>query len=96
MPFRLWIRLLSCLFFLENERTPHEFAQKFSGRLQMGTSVVDIPNAPALAASFHPVCLAQNIDSLWEPFETGSSVGYLFVASGRFISEQTQPAFTGH
>lgn len=75
---------------------PPKFAQKFSGRLQMGTSTVDIPSAPTQAASFHPVCLAQNIDSLGEPFENGSSVGYLFVASGRFISEQTQPAFTGH
>lgn len=56
---------------------PHEFAQKFSGRLQMGTPVVDIPNAPAPAASFPPVCLAQNIDSLREAFETGSSVGCL-------------------
>ncbi len=56
----------------------------------MGTSVVNIPNAPTLAASFHPVCLAQNIDSLREPFENSSSVGYLFVASGRFISELTQ------
>lgn len=56
----------------------------------MGMSVVNIPNAPMLAASFYPVCLAQNIDSLREPFENGSSVGYLFVASGRFISELTQ------
>lgn len=76
--------------------TTTKFAQKFSGHLQMGTSVVDIPNAPTLAASFHPVCLAQNIDSLRERFENGSSVGYLFVASGCLISEQTQPAFTGH
>lgn len=43
--------------------------------------IVDNPNAPVVVASFHPVCLAQNIDSPREAFENGFSVGYLFVAS---------------
>lgn len=46
----------------------------------MGMSVVNILNAPAVVPSFHPVCLAQNIDSPQEAFENGFSVGYLFVA----------------
>lgn len=47
----------------------------------MGTSVIDILNASAVVPSFHPVYLAQNIDSPREAFENVFSVGYLFVAS---------------